>query len=146
MSFLERPSVTGRPTEVLSSTARVRAAQPLSIWPSRTMTKTASEYKIEVLGRNRGHVSFQTMLDKLEVSPATLKRDLDYLKDQLGAPIVFDRFLNGFKFGEEYRAQKQELPGLWLSEVSAAHQLAAKLASLVASHRLCPLCVDGAMP
>jgi predicted DNA-binding transcriptional regulator YafY len=75
------------------------------------MTKTARVYKIEMLIRNRGHVSFQALLDELEVSPATLKRDLDYLKDQLGAPIEYDRFLNGYRFGEEYRGQKHELPG-----------------------------------
>jgi predicted DNA-binding transcriptional regulator YafY len=80
------------------------------------MTKTARVYKIEMLIRNRGHVSFQALLVELEVSPATLKRDLEYLKDQLGAPIVYDRFLNGYKFGEEYRGQKHELPGLWFSE------------------------------
>ena len=80
------------------------------------MTKTARVYKIEMLIRNRGHVSFQALLDELEVSPATLKRDLDYLKDQLGAPIEYDRFLNGYRFGEEYRGQKHELPGLWFSE------------------------------
>jgi hypothetical protein len=38
------------------------------------MTKTARVYKIEMLIRNRGHVSFQTLLEELEVSPATLKR------------------------------------------------------------------------
>ncbi|MBP6505856.1 MAG: WYL domain-containing protein [Rhodoferax sp.] len=80
------------------------------------MTKTARVYNIEMLIRNRGHVSFQALLDELEVSPATLKRDLDYLKDQLGAPIEYDRFLNGYRFGEEYRGQKHELPGLWFSE------------------------------
>jgi predicted DNA-binding transcriptional regulator YafY len=80
------------------------------------MTKTARVYKIEMLIRNRGHVSFQALLDELEVSPATLKRDLDYLKDQLGAPIEYDRFLNGYRFGQEYRGQKHELPGLWFSE------------------------------
>ena len=80
------------------------------------MTKTARVYKIEMLIRNRGHVSFQALLDELEISPATLKRDLDYLKDQLGAPIEYDRFLNGYRFGQEYRGQKHELPGLWFSE------------------------------
>ena len=80
------------------------------------MTKTARVYKIEMLIRNHGHVSFQALLDELEISPATLKRDLDYLKDQLGAPIEYDRFLNGYRFGEEYRGQKHELPGLWFSE------------------------------
>jgi predicted DNA-binding transcriptional regulator YafY len=98
------------------------------------MTKTARVYKIEMLIRNRGHVSFQALLDELEVSPATLKRDLDYLKDQLGAPILYDRFLNGYRFGEEYRGQKHELPGLWFSErelysLLMAHQLLSELDS-----------------
>ena len=109
------------------------------------MTKTARVYKIEMLIRNRGHVSFQALQDELEVSPATLKRDLDYLKDQLGAPIVYDRFLNGYKFGEEYRGQKHELPGLWFSErelysLLMAHQLLSELDSEgVISRHLQPL-------
>lgn len=109
------------------------------------MTKTARVYKIEMLIRNRGHVSFQTLLDELEISPATLKRDLDYLKDQLGAPIVYDRFLNGYKFGEGYRGQRHELPGLWFSErelysLLMAHQLLNDLDSEgVISRHLQPL-------
>ena len=109
------------------------------------MTKTARVYKIEMLIRNRGHVSFQTLLDELEVSAATLKRDLDYLKDQLGAPIVYDRFLNGYRFGEEYRGQKHELPGLWFSErelysLLMANQLLSELDSEgVISRHLQPL-------
>jgi predicted DNA-binding transcriptional regulator YafY len=96
------------------------------------MTKTARVYKIEMLIRNRGHVSFKALLDELEVSPATLKRDLDYLKDRLGAPIEYDRHLNGYKFGEEYRGQKHELPGLWFNErelysLLMAHQLLSEL-------------------
>lgn len=80
------------------------------------MTKTARVYKIEMLIRSRGCVSFRTLLDELEISPATLKRDIEYLRDQLGAPIVYDRFQNGYRFGEEHRGQKHELPGLWFSE------------------------------
>lgn len=96
------------------------------------MTKTARVYKIEMLIRNRGHVSFQTMLDELEVSPATLKRDLDYLKDRLGAPIVYDRYLNGYKFGQDHLGEKHELPGLWFNErelysLLMAHQLLSEL-------------------
>jgi len=109
------------------------------------MTKTARVYKIEMLIRNHGHVSFQALLDELEVSPATLKRDLDYLKDQLGAPIEYDRFLNGYRFGQEYRGQKHELPGLWFSErelysLLMAHQLLSELDSEgVISRHLQPL-------
>ena len=51
------------------------------------MTKTARVYTIESLIRARGHVSFAQLLEVLEVSPATLKRDLDYLRDQLGRSI-----------------------------------------------------------
>ena len=96
------------------------------------MTKTARVYKIETLIRNRGHVSFQTLLDELETSPATLKRDLDYLKDRLGAPILYDRYLNGYKFGQDYRGEKHELPGLWFNErelysLLMAHQLLSEL-------------------
>lgn len=109
------------------------------------MTKTARVYRIEMLIRNRGHVSFKTLLDELEVSPATLKRDLEYLKDQLGAPIEYDRYLNGYKFGQEYRGQKHELPGLWFSErelysLLMAHQLLSDLDSEgVISRHLQPL-------
>jgi predicted DNA-binding transcriptional regulator YafY len=96
------------------------------------MTKTARVYKIEMLIRTRGCVSFATLLDELEVSPATLKRDLEYLRDQLGAPIEYDRYQNGYRFGQEYRGRKHELPGLWFSErelysLLMAHQLLSEL-------------------
>jgi predicted DNA-binding transcriptional regulator YafY len=109
------------------------------------MTKTARVYKIEMLIRNRGHVSFQALLDELEVSPATLKRDLDYLKDQLGAPIEYDRFLNGYRFGEEYPRPEARAAGLWFSErelysLLMAHQLLSELDSEgVISRHLQPL-------
>jgi predicted DNA-binding transcriptional regulator YafY len=98
------------------------------------MSKTARLYKIEMLIRHRGHVSFATMLEELEVSPATLKRDLEYLRDQLGAPIEYDRDVNGYRFGSDYRGQKHELPGLWFNErelysLLMAHQLLSGLDS-----------------
>lgn len=117
-----------KPDELSTAADTVGDAHRVSDQPRRVMTKTARVYKIEMLIRNRGHVSFQALLDELEVSPATLKRDLDYLKDRLGAPIVYDRFLNGYKFGEEYRGQKHELPGLWFNE--------RELYSLLMSHQL----------
>jgi predicted DNA-binding transcriptional regulator YafY len=96
------------------------------------MTKTARVYKIEMLIRTRGCVSFAALLDELEVSPATLKRDLEYLRDRLGAPIEYDRYQNGYKFGHGYRGQRHELPGLWFSErelygLLMTHQLLSEL-------------------
>ncbi len=109
------------------------------------MTKTARVYKIEQLIRNRGHVSFRQLLDELEVSPATLKRDLDYLRDQLGAPIEYDRDANGYRFGPQWLGQRHELPGLWFSErelyaLLMANQLLSELdAEGIISRHLKPL-------
>jgi len=102
------------------------------------MSKTARLYKIEMLIRQRGHVSFAQLIDALEVSPATLKRDLDYLRDRMGAPIAYDRDANGYCFANGGASTlaaarpgneaKHELPGLWFSErelyaLLMAHQL-----------------------
>ena len=102
------------------------------------MSKTARLYKIELLIRHRGCVSFADLLEVLEVSPATLKRDLDYLRDQLGAPIDYDRHSNGYRFADSAPGalarpgDKHQLPGLWFSErelysLLMAHQLLAGL-------------------
>jgi predicted DNA-binding transcriptional regulator YafY len=61
-------------------------------------------------------VSFQTLLDELEVSPATLKRDLEFLRSRMGAPIEYDRDANGYRFGSAYAGPRHELPGLWFDE------------------------------
>jgi predicted DNA-binding transcriptional regulator YafY len=92
------------------------------------MANTDRLYKIEALIRHRGTVSFRTLLDELEVSRATLKRDLEFLRSRLGAPIEYDRDANGYRFGAEARGPKHELPGLWFNErelysLLMAHQL-----------------------
>ena len=96
---------------------------------------TARLYRIEALIRSRGHVSFQALLNELEVSPATLKRDLEYLRSRMGAPIEYDRIARGYCFGAEGEADTwQELPGLWFNEselysLLTAQQLLASLDS-----------------
>jgi predicted DNA-binding transcriptional regulator YafY len=80
------------------------------------MDRTERFYKIERLIRNRGCVAFDALLDELEVSPATLKRDLQYLRERLDAPIVYDRLDNGYRFAGAARARTHELPGLWFSD------------------------------
>jgi predicted DNA-binding transcriptional regulator YafY len=77
---------------------------------------TARLYRIEELIRARGHVSFSELLADLQVSPATLKRDFEYLRSRLGAPIEYDRDLNGYRLGTAYPGAKHELPGLWFDE------------------------------
>lgn len=81
------------------------------------MNQTERFYKIDQLLNERTVVPFKDLQDSLEVSRATLKRDLAYLRDRLNAPIVFDRDAGGYRFdrllpqvGAQY-----ELPGLWFS-------------------------------
>lgn len=61
------------------------------------MNKTERIFKIEQLIAARKLVSFQTLLDELEVSRATLKRDLEYLRSRMKTPIVYDREANGYR-------------------------------------------------
>ena len=99
------------------------------------MDRTERFYKIELLLRSRGCVAFETLRDELAVSPATLKRDLQYLRDRLAAPIVYDRFDNGYRFEAAVpsaASPRHELPGLWFSEkeihaLLTMHQLLAGL-------------------
>ena len=100
------------------------------------MDRTERFYKIELLLRNRGQVSFADLLQELDVSPATLKRDLNYLRTRLSAPILYDRAENAYAF-EAHTPQRgaaatHELPGLWFSEAEihallTMHQLLAGL-------------------
>ena len=82
-------------------------------------SKTERFYKIELMIRHRGRVSFEDMLSELEVSRATLKRDLQFLRDRMGAPIIYDRGENAYRFADEGQAgDKDELPGLWFDQRS----------------------------
>ena len=87
---------------------------------------TARLCRIETLIRARGHVSFATLLAELEVSPATLKRDLEFLRSRLGAPIEYDRDLNGYRFGAACAGGRHELPGLWFDEAELYSLLTAQ--------------------
>lgn len=61
------------------------------------MERTERFYKIEVLIRSRGCVSFVDLMTELAVSRATLKRDLEFLRTRMEAPIVYDRAANGYR-------------------------------------------------
>lgn len=61
------------------------------------MERTERFYKIEMLIRSRGCVSFVDLMTELAVSRATLKRDLEFLRSRMEAPIVYDRAANGYQ-------------------------------------------------
>jgi predicted DNA-binding transcriptional regulator YafY len=58
--------------------------------------------------------SLEQLIEALEVSRATVVRDIGYMKDFMHAPIRYDRTTN--THGYDPKAPSFELPGLWLNE------------------------------
>ena len=76
-------------------------------------------HKIKYMIQARNCVPIQDFLDELEISKATFKRDLEYLRDRMNASIIFDRAEGGYRFDKPNAGEKIELPGLWFSEKEA---------------------------
>jgi len=72
-------------------------------------------YIIDQMLAERRFVTISQLLERLEVSRATLKRDLSILRDRMQAPIIFDKELGGYRYEKQDQASKFELPGLWFS-------------------------------
>jgi predicted DNA-binding transcriptional regulator YafY len=80
------------------------------------MERTERFYKIQALLRQRRFVRTQDFLDELEVSRATFKRDLEYLRDRFHAPIVYDADHEAYRFDDKVEdSAVWQLPGLWFS-------------------------------
>jgi predicted DNA-binding transcriptional regulator YafY len=86
------------------------------------MDRTERFYKIDQLLQQKGVVPLEDFLSALSVSRATFKRDLEYMRDRLHAPIEWDRERRGYAFaGALPGAPRYQLPGLWFnaSEIRA---------------------------
>jgi predicted DNA-binding transcriptional regulator YafY len=80
------------------------------------MDRTERFYKIHQLLAAREAVRISEFLDALGVSRATFKRDLEYMRDRLNAPIEWDRERRGYRFaGDATDAGRYQLPGLWFN-------------------------------
>jgi len=80
------------------------------------MDRSERFYKIDHMLRERGTVTTADFMRELEVSLATLKRDLEYMKSRHNAPIEWDRDAGGYRFVQaQPAAPKYELPGLWFN-------------------------------
>ncbi len=81
------------------------------------MSRAERLYKLRNLLSKRRIVSGEALQASLEVSRATLTRDLQYLRDRLNVPITFDRDAGGYRLDpvELNRSAQYELPGLWFS-------------------------------
>lgn len=86
------------------------------------MDRTERLYKIDRMLNDRKVVPVQEFLEELEVSLATFKRDLEYLRDRFNAPVIWDRDAGGYRFEKQGVGDAYELPGLWFS-ASEIHAL-----------------------
>ena len=58
----------------------------------------------------------ERFLKELEISLATFKRDLEYLRDRMHAPIVYDRHDEAYRFDTAVADRELwQLPGLWFT-------------------------------
>lgn len=72
--------------------------------------------------RKRGSASMSFLMEELEVSKASVKRDLDFLRDRLACPLEWDRTKRGWVIRDDLaQGGRFELPGVWFdaSEVFA---------------------------
>jgi predicted DNA-binding transcriptional regulator YafY len=76
-------------------------------------------HRITSMIQARKCVPKQAFLDELEISEATFKRDLDFLRYRLNASLVYDHFDKGYKFESPEAMEKMEMPGLWFTEKEA---------------------------
>lgn len=76
-------------------------------------------HRIKYLIQQRKCVPIEDFMSELEISKATFKRDLEYLRSRSKADIEYDRFLGGYKFKEGSDINKIELTGIWFSEKEA---------------------------
>mgnify|MGYP001329483762 CR=1 FL=1 len=109
------------------------------------MDRTERFHLIDMMLSRPEPATFDRLLERLEVSRATLKRDLEYLRNRLNAPIVWDRETRGYRYrrGAETGAEvgpQYELPGLWFSaeEIHALLTMQHLLANLDAGGLLGP--------
>jgi predicted DNA-binding transcriptional regulator YafY len=96
-------------------------------------------YKIDQLLKERKVVSFALFREKLGMSRASVKRDLEYMRSRFNAPIEYDRQSNGYRFGRPRSGPRYELPGLWFN----AAEVQALLTTLQLLTNLQPGLLDG---
>jgi predicted DNA-binding transcriptional regulator YafY len=109
------------------------------------MNRTERFYRIDQMLHDRRVVPIETFLEELDISRATFKRDMEYLRDRLHAPIVWDRDAGGYRFeGTNTTGPAYELPGLWFSAgelhgLLAAQKLLADIEPGILAAQLQPL-------
>lgn len=107
------------------------------------MSRIDRIYRIhEILRSASRPVPMRRFMEELEASRNTVTRDFEYLRDFLGAPLIYNRERNGHEYDPE--APQFELPGFWMSAgelyaLLACEQLLESVQPGMMAHRLAPL-------
>jgi predicted DNA-binding transcriptional regulator YafY len=76
--------------------------------------------RINALMRRPQGVTMAQLQDDMEVSRATINRDLQLMRDQMHAPIIWDEQSRCYRFDTQHRdGPAYMLPGLWFSPAQA---------------------------
>lgn len=80
------------------------------------MDRTERFHLIHNLLNQQRFIPIERFLQRLEVSRATFKRDLEYMRERHNAPIIWDRDQRGYTWDKTPQTgPRYELPGLWFS-------------------------------
>ena len=77
------------------------------------MNRAERIFRLHHLLNGRMPVSFEQLKHELDMSRATVRREIEYMRDFMEAPILYDRERNGYCYDPE--AAEFELPGLWFN-------------------------------
>src|SRR4051794_1930787 len=85
---------------ILESTLRDgRYAGTLAVSATRSpMNRLERFYKIDQLLQERTVVPRDAFLHELEISLATFKRDLEYMRDRFNSPVIWDGAAGGYRY------------------------------------------------
>jgi predicted DNA-binding transcriptional regulator YafY len=75
--------------------------------------RTERFYRIRRRLLEKGALTRREVEEDLEISHATFKRDIEYLRDRLNVPIVWSRERGAYML--DPAAEQTELPGIWFS-------------------------------
>lgn len=109
------------------------------------MSRTERLCTIERLLQERRAVPLGDFLQQLGISRATFKRDMEYLRERLNAPIIWNRSVGGYRLdATSGTTPTYELPGLWftaseLYALLAAHKLLSEIEPGVLAPHIAPL-------
>ncbi|MES2631844.1 MAG: WYL domain-containing protein [Pseudomonadota bacterium] len=108
------------------------------------MSEVVRLYQYKSLLGSKRATSVEDLMAALEISRATVKRDIAKLRDQLRVPIRFDRDQGGYVIEEGQGHRDSELPGLWFSDreilaLTTIQQLLSQLAPGLLGSKLKPL-------